>query len=102
MTVHRPRRKPERKPRKPERPPARPELPETKRDATRQRLLDRALALFQQHGVEATTMRDIARAASLSLGAAYYHFPSKDALIFAYYEANQTEAEAAAERATGG
>lgn len=46
-------------------------------------------------------MRDIARAAGLSLGAAYYYFPSKEALLFAYYEANQAEAEAAAERATG-
>jgi AcrR family transcriptional regulator len=110
------RRKAERKGKKPERPPAlrlsrttprttprtAPEPAETKRDATRRRLLDRALALFQQRGVEATTMRDIARAAGLSLGAAYYHFPSKDALMFAYYEANQSEMEAAAERTTGG
>jgi AcrR family transcriptional regulator len=46
-------------------------------------------------------MRDVARAAGLSLGAAYYYFPSKEALLFAYYEANQAEAEAAAERAAG-
>jgi AcrR family transcriptional regulator len=75
--------------------------PERKSDATRRRLLERALALFQRRGVEATTMRAIARAAGLSLGAAYYYFPSKDALMFAYYEDNQAEAEAAAERATG-
>lgn len=74
---------------------------ERKRDATRRRLLDRALRLFQQRGVAETTMRSIARAAGLSLGAAYYYFPSKEALIFAYYDANQAEAEAAAERATG-
>jgi len=100
--AHRTRRRPERKARRPERPPVQAEPAETKRDATRRRLLDRALALFQQRGVEATTMRDIARAAGLSLGAAYYHFPSKDALIFAYYEANTAEQEAAAARATGG
>jgi AcrR family transcriptional regulator len=69
---------------------------ERKRDATRRTLLERALVLFQARGVDATTMRDIAEAAGLSLGAAYYYFPSKDALIFAYYEANQAEAEAAA------
>jgi AcrR family transcriptional regulator len=62
---------------------------ETKRDATRRNLLDRALVLFHKRGVEATTMRDIAKAAGLSLGAAYYYFPSKEALVFAYYEANQ-------------
>jgi len=81
--------------------PARRAQPERKSDATRRRLLDRALKLFQQRGVEATTMRSIARAAGLSLGAAYYYFPSKEALMFAFYEANQDEAEAEAERATG-
>lgn len=75
--------------------------PERKSDATRRKLLERALGLFQQRGVEATTMRDIARAAGLSLGAAYYYFPSKEALLFAYYDANQTLLEAEAARATG-
>lgn len=72
-----------------------------KREATRRLLLDRALELFQRRGVEATTMRDIAKAAKLSLGAAYYYFPSKDALVFAYYEANQAEMEAVAIEASG-
>jgi AcrR family transcriptional regulator len=74
---------------------------ERKRDATRKHLLERALKLFQQRGVEATTMRDIAKAAGMSLGAAYYYFPSKEALVFAYYEDNQAETEALAERMTG-
>lgn len=46
-------------------------------------------------------MRDIARAAGLSLGAAYYYFDSKEALVFAYYEANQAEIEVIAASATG-
>lgn len=74
---------------------------EKKRDATRRHLLATALALFQERGVDATTMRDIARAAKLALGAAYYHFPSKEALIFAFYDDNQRDADAAAARATG-
>jgi AcrR family transcriptional regulator len=74
---------------------------ERKRDTTRRKLLERALKLFQQRGVEATTMRDIAKAAGMSLGAAYYYFPSKEALVFAYYEDNQAELEALLERATG-
>jgi len=78
-----------------------PKAGETKSDATRRVLLERALALFQEHGVEATTMRDIARAANLSLGAAYYYFPSKEALIFAFYEQNQHAMEAIAARARG-
>jgi AcrR family transcriptional regulator len=64
-------------------------------------VLERALALFQKRGVEATTMRDIARSAGLSLGAAYYHFPSKDALLFAYYEEHQDAVDAIARSATG-
>ena len=74
---------------------------ESKRDATRKRLLARALALFQSKGVEATTMRAIAKAAGMSLGAAYYYFPSKEALVFAYYEDNQADLEQLAQRATG-
>lgn len=75
--------------------------PERKRDATRAHLLASALALFQERGVEATTMRDIAEAAGMSLGAAYYYFPSKEALVFAYYEDNQAEFEGIARSATG-
>jgi AcrR family transcriptional regulator len=67
---------------------------EKKSDATRRHLLDKALALFHKRGVAGTTMRDIARAAGMSLGAAYYYFPSKEALVFAFYEQNQTEMEA--------
>ena len=74
---------------------------EAKRDATRRTVLERALVLFQKHGFEATTMRDIARAAGLSLGAAYYYFPSKEALIFAYYDENQARVEELASHATG-
>ena len=74
---------------------------ERKRDVTRAHLLACALELFQQRGVEATTMRDIAKAAGMSLGAAYYYFPSKEALVFAYYEDNQAELEALARAATG-
>ncbi len=72
-----------------------------KSDATRKRLLARALVLFQKKGVEQTTMRDIAKAAGLSLGAAYYYFPSKDALVFSFYEDNQRDMEELAARATG-
>jgi AcrR family transcriptional regulator len=37
----------------------------------------------------------------MSLGAAYYYFPSKEALVFAYYEDNQADLEAVAAAATG-
>jgi AcrR family transcriptional regulator len=60
---------------------------------TRQRIYDAALALFREKGFEAATMRDIATAAGMSLGAAYHYFPSKDAIVLAYYEDVTSEHE---------
>lgn len=71
-----------------------------KGEATREHVLATALALFRKRGFERTTMRDIARAAELSLGAAYYYFPSKEALVRAYYEWMQEEHERLAQAAT--
>jgi AcrR family transcriptional regulator len=58
---------------------------------TRAHLLAAALAVFRERGLEATTMRDLAAAAGASLGSAYYYFPSKEAIIQAYYDDVQTE-----------
>ncbi len=58
-------------------------------EATRERILDVALGLFRKRGLEATTMRDIADAAGVALGAAYYWFDSKDAIVLAYYDRTQ-------------
>jgi AcrR family transcriptional regulator len=62
-----------------------------KAQLTRAHLLTTALAVFRQRGVEAATMRDLAAAAGASLGSAYYYFPSKEAIIQAYYDDVQTE-----------
>lgn len=56
---------------------------------TRERIYDAALGLLRKHGYAATTMRDVAAEAGVALGAAYYYFPSKDAIVVAYYEAEQ-------------
>ncbi len=60
---------------------------------TRDRILSRALSLFRKKGFDQTTMRDVARAASTSLGAAYYYFPSKEALVLAHWESQMDEHE---------
>jgi AcrR family transcriptional regulator len=69
-----------------------------KGEGTGDHILETALGLFREKGFDATTMRDIARAADMSLGAAYYYFPSKEALVLAYYEqvvvARRAEADA--------
>lgn len=65
-------------------------------EETRRQILDTALALFREHGFEETTIRDIAGRAGLSLGAAYYYFNSKEALVGAYYDYVQQEHQARA------
>jgi AcrR family transcriptional regulator len=64
-----------------------------KGEATRAHVLAAALKLFRKRGFERTTMRDIAEAAGLSLGAAYHYFRSKEAIVEAYYEWMQSEHE---------
>lgn len=60
---------------------------------TRQHILDASLGLFRQKGFDGTTMRDVAKAAGMSLGAAYYYFSSKEALVLGYYEKQAEEHE---------
>ena len=62
-----------------------------KGEQTRQRVLETALRLFRERGFDQTTMRDIAEVTELSLGAAYYYFESKEAIVAAYYEFVQQE-----------
>jgi AcrR family transcriptional regulator len=62
-----------------------------KAQLTRSHLLSTALGVFRQRGLDATTMRDLAAAAGASLGSAYYYFPSKEAIIQAYYDDVQAE-----------
>ena len=70
-----------------------------KSEETRSRILEAALALFRQRGFGSTTMRDIAKEAGVALGAAYYYFASKDALVTAFYERSQQELAPLAEEA---
>src|SRR5467141_4465191 len=55
-------------------------------EKTKAAILQTALELFRSRGFEVTTMRDIAQAAKLATGAAYYYFPSKEAIVAAYYD----------------
>ena len=65
-------------------------------EQTRQLIVDTALRLFRERGYEATTMRSIATEAGVSVGNAYYYFPSKQHLVQAYYASSQDEHAAAA------
>jgi AcrR family transcriptional regulator len=68
-----------------------PERSTPKAEETRRRILAAALDLFQERGFAETTMRDIAIRAGVAAGAAYYYFPSKEAIIMAFYWQTQSE-----------
>jgi AcrR family transcriptional regulator len=65
--------------------------PSPKAQLTRSHILSTALRVFRERGLEAATMRELASAAGASLGSAYYYFPSKEAIIQAYYDDVQAE-----------
>lgn len=52
------------------------------------RIYRAALRLFVRKGIDATTTKDIARAARVSEGALYRHFKSKDALAYRLFSLN--------------
>lgn len=64
-----------------------------KSDETRARILAAALDLFRSQGFEATTMRQVAAAAGMAIGATYYYFDSKDAIVLAFYHQAQQDME---------
>src|SRR3989442_1298109 len=76
-----------------------------KAEETGLRILDSALALFRQEGFDTATMRDIAEKAEVATGAAYYYYPSKDAIVMDFYQRScadmQPKIKAALERVGG-
>jgi AcrR family transcriptional regulator len=76
-----------------------------KSEETRARILNAALTSFRERGFEAATMRNIAEEAGVATGAAYYYFPSKDAIVMDFYrrscEEMQPKIEEALKDATG-
>ncbi|MFS0731170.1 TetR family transcriptional regulator [Curtobacterium sp. 1P10AnD] len=73
------------------------DAPQTKRERTRARIREVALRSLRERGYDATTMRGIADEAGLSVGNAYYHFPTKDHLVQELYVEVQREHRALAE-----
>lgn len=68
-----------------------------KSERTRAHLRDVAVRMLRDVGYERTTMRAVAAEAGVSTGNAYYHFPSKDALVQELYlEVQREHAERAA------
>ena len=63
-------------------------------EKTRALILEKALEIFREQGFEAATIRNIAKSAKVATGAAYYYFPSKEAIVAAYYDHVQETHEA--------
>jgi AcrR family transcriptional regulator len=63
-------------------------------EATRQLLVSVARELFTEHGYGETSIEDIIQRAGVARGALYHHFPGKDALFRAVYEAVQADTAA--------
>ena len=58
----------------------------SQQDKNQRALLQAAVDLMTQQGFEATTMKQIARAAGLGDATVYKYFPSKEKLVLGYYE----------------
>lgn len=69
-----------------------------KSEETRTRILEAALGTFRERGFERATMREVAAAADVATGAAYYYFDSKEALVMAFYQRSQAELSPTVER----
>jgi len=76
-----------------------PDTVKKKSDETRDRILKAALERFRESDFDSTTMRDIASHAEVAVGAAYYYFESKDAIVLAFYDIARMEMEPQLDRA---
>ena len=69
-----------------------PERNTSKAKRTRATILEAALSLFREQGFDQATMREVADRAGLAVGAAYYHFRTKDEILLALYESTIDDA----------
>src|SRR6266540_4964807 len=70
--------------------------------ATRQHILAVASEEFLAHGYAGTSLSDLIRAAGITKGAFYHHFPSKEALAVEVVRARQAEETAVVVQASAG
>jgi TetR/AcrR family transcriptional regulator, cholesterol catabolism regulator len=63
----------------------------SQKEATRQRVLDAARVLFDTHGYQGTTIREIARAAGVAVGSVFTTFASKGEILSEVMQARLAE-----------
>jgi AcrR family transcriptional regulator len=76
-------------------------MPATTKE-TGERIFQAALELFRTEGFEKATMRDIAQSAGVATGAAYYYYPSKEAIVLEFYRRASEEMEPKLKEALAG
>lgn len=64
------------------------------RGGKRERLVEAAVRVFHEQGVEKTTLADIARVAEVPVGNVYYYFKTKDQLVEAAVRAHRDRLDA--------
>jgi AcrR family transcriptional regulator len=69
---------------------------------TGEKIFQAALELFRTQGFENATMRDIAQSAGVATGAAYYYYPSKDAIVLDFFRRTSGEMQPKIEQAVSG
>jgi TetR/AcrR family transcriptional regulator, regulator of autoinduction and epiphytic fitness len=74
---------------------------QAQQDRTRAQIVEAAVQLMTQHGYEAVTMKDIARAAGIGDATVYKYFATKERLLLGYFDLVAAQALAAT-RATPG
>jgi AcrR family transcriptional regulator len=85
-------------PNEPPRRRGRPSGTTTQGQEARKRLYETAIDLIGRDGYEATTLREVAKSAGVSVGLLYKYFPSKRAVVLAFYD--ELSSEYAARAAT--
>jgi len=55
----------------------------------KQQILDSALTLFSENGIDGTSTASIAKAANVATGTLFHHFPNKQALVYQLYLATK-------------
>src|ERR1700730_13706555 len=68
----------------------------------RRQIIAAASELFAQNGFEGTSIRDIAAASGVLSGSLYYHFPSKEDLLFTVHQESLTAMRQEVETAIAG
>ena len=61
-------------------------ISKSQQEQTRRQIIRTAVDLMTEHGYDASTMKQIARAAGIGDATIYKYFPTKEKLMLGYYE----------------